>query len=117
MSYSRDPEMVIGGTEAGGDAAAGAVDPGAKTMVNVVVEVMIMSDGALTMADGGEFSVASEPGAGPGIGEEPHIELRVDSVPVVLSVPGPNLYHHTNIIWPKIMGPTCTKHKEETIER
>ena len=44
---------------------------------------MIMSDGALTMADGGEFGVASEPGAGPGIGEELHIELGVNSVPVV----------------------------------
>ena len=73
MSYSRDPEMVIEGTEAGGHAAADAVDLGAKTRVNVVVEVMIMSDGVLTMADGGEFGVASEPGAGPGIGEEPLI--------------------------------------------
>ena len=57
-----------------------------------------MSDGALTMADGGEFGVTSKPGARPGIGEEPHIELGVDSVPVALSVPGPNLYPHTNII-------------------
>ena len=69
------------------------------------------------MADGGESGVASEPGAGPGIGEELHIELGVDSVPVVLSVPGPNLYPHPDIIRPQIMGPTYTKCKEETIER
>ena len=76
-----------------------------------------MSDGALTMADGGESGVTSEPGSGPGIGEEFHIELGVDSIPVVLSVPGPNLYPHPDIIRPKIMGPTCTEYKKETIER
>ena len=98
MSYSRDPEMVIEGTEAGSDATADAVNPGAETVVYVVVEVVIMSDGVLTMADGGEFGVTSKPGAGPGIEEELHIELGVNSVPVVLSVPGPNLYCHTDII-------------------
>ena len=98
MSYFRDPEMVIEGTEAGGNAAADAVDLGAETMVNVVVEVVIMSDGVLTMANGGEFGVAGRPGAGPGIGEGPLIELGDNSVPVDLSVPGLNLYTHTEII-------------------
>ena len=65
-----------------------------------------MSDGALTMADGGESGVASIPGAGPGIGEELHIELGVDSVAVVLSVPGPNRYPHPDITRPMVMGPT-----------
>ena len=98
MSYSQDPEMVIWGTEAGGDTAADTVDIGTKTVVNVVVKVVIMSDGVLTMAHGGEFGVTGEPGAGPGIGEGPLIELGADSVPVDLSVPGPNLYTHTDII-------------------
>ena len=90
--------MVIGGTEAGGDAAADAVDPGAETMVNVVVEVVLMLDGVLTMADGHEFSVAGGPGFGPGIGEGPLIELGANCMPVDLSVPGPNLYTHTEIM-------------------
>ena len=98
MSFFRDPEMVIDGTEASGDAAADAVDLDPKTGVNVVVEVVIMSDGVLTMADGGEFGVAGRPGAGPGIGEGPLIELGANSVPVDLSVPGPNLYPHTDSI-------------------
>ena len=116
MSYFRDPEMVIGGTKVGSDVAADNIDLGVKSRVNVVGKVVIMSVGALTMADGGEFGVASVPGAGPGIGEELHIELGVNSSPVVLSVPGPNHYPHPDIIWPKIMGPTCTEYKEETIE-
>ena len=57
-----------------------------------------MLDGVLTMADGHEFGVAGGPGAGPGIGEGPLIELGADSVPVDLSVPGLNLYPHTEII-------------------
>ena len=57
-----------------------------------------MSDGVLTIADGREFSVAGRPGVGPGIGEGPLIELGANSVPVDLSVPGPNLYTHTEII-------------------
>ena len=97
------------GTEVGGDVAADTVDLGVMSGVNLVGKVVIMSDGALTMADGGEFGVSSEPGAGPGIGEEPHIELGVDSVPVVLSVPGPNRYPHPDITRPQIMGPTCTE--------
>ena len=109
MSYFRDPEMVIERTEVSGDVAADAVDLSVKSGVNVVGEVMIMSDGALTMADGGESGVASEPGAGPGIGEELYIELGVDSVPVVLSVPSPNPYPHPDITRPQIMDPTCTE--------
>ena len=97
------------GPEVGGDVAADIVDIGIKSGVCVVGKVMIMSDGALTMAEGGEPCVVSKPGAGPGIREELHIELGVDSVPVVLSVPGPNLYPHPDIIRPKIMGPTCTE--------
>ena len=50
------------------------------------------------MANGCEFGVTGGPGAGPGIGEGPLIELGADSVPVDLSVPGPNLYTHTEII-------------------
>ena len=71
-----------------------------------------MLDGALTMADGGESGVTSKPGAGPGIGEELHIELGVGSIAVVLSVPGPNRYPHPNITWPMVMGPTCTELRE-----
>ena len=98
MSFSWDPEMVIGGTEVGGDAAADAVDLDAETMVNVVADVVVMSDGVLTIADGHEFGVAGGPGVGPGIGEGPLIELGANSVPVDLSVPGLNLYTHAKII-------------------
>ena len=98
MSYSRDPEMVIGGTEAGGDAAAGAVDPDAETVVNIVVEVVVMLDGVLTIADGHEFGVAGRPGVGPGIGEGPLIELGAYSMTVDLLVPGPNLDTHAEVI-------------------
>ena len=80
------------GTEVGGDVAADIVDLGIESWVNVVGKVMIMLAGALTMAKGGESGVASEPGAGPGIVEELHVELGVGSVAVVLSVPGPNNY-------------------------
>ena len=44
------------------------------------------------MAKVGESGVASEPGTRPGIGEELHVEPGVDSVAVVLSIPGPNHY-------------------------
>ena len=90
--------MVIGGTEVGGDAAADAVDPDAETMVNVVAEVVVMSDGFLTIVDGREFGVAGGPGVGPGIGEGPLIELGADSVPVGLLVPGLNLDTHAEVI-------------------
>ena len=90
--------MVIEGTEAGSDAAADAVDPDAKTMVNVVVEVMIMSDGVLTIADGREFGVAGGPRVGPGVEEGPLIELRADSMTVDLLAPGPNLDTHSELI-------------------
>ena len=117
VSYLKDSEGVMEGTEVGSDVAADTIDLGIKSGVNVVGKVMIMLDCALTIAEGGESGVASEPGARPGIGEEPPIELGVDSIPVVFSVPGPNLYPHTDIIRPKIMGPTCMEYKEETIER
>ena len=90
MSYLRDSEGVIEGTEVSGDVAADTVDLGVKSGVNVVGKVVIMLAGALTMAEVGESGVASKPRAGPGIGEELHVELGVDSVAVVLSVPGPN---------------------------
>ena len=90
--------MVMEATEAGGDAAADTVDLGAKTVVNVVVEVMIMLDGVLTMADGHEFGVAGGPRVGPGIGKGPLIELGADSVPVDLLVPGLNLDTHAEVI-------------------
>ena len=67
-------------------------------MVNVVVEVMIISDGVLAMANGGEVGVTDGPRAEPGIGKGLLIELGAYSVPVDLSVPGPNLYPHTEII-------------------
>ena len=90
--------MVIGGTEVGGDAAADAVGLDAATDVHGVAGVVVMPVGVLTIADGCEFSVTGGPGAGPGIGEGPLIELGADSVPVDLSVPGPNLYTHPEII-------------------
>ena len=67
-------------------------------MVNVVVEVVIMSDGVLTIADGHEFGVTGGPGVGPGIGEGPLIELGAESVHVDLLVPGTNLDTHAEVI-------------------
>ena len=80
------------GTEIGSDVAADIGDLGIESGVNVVGKVMIMLAGALTMAKGGESGVASEPGAGPGIGEELLVECGVDSIAVVLSIPGPSHY-------------------------
>ena len=80
------------GTEVGSDVAADIGDLGIESGVNVVGKVMIMLAGALSMAEVGESGVASEPRAGPGIGEELHVELGVGSIAVVLSIPGPNHY-------------------------
>ena len=106
VSYLRDSEGVMEGTEVGGDVAAGIKDLGMESGVNVVGKVVIMLAGALTMAEVGESGVASKPGAGPGIGEELHVELGVGSIAVVLSVPGPNRYPHPDITRPMVIGPT-----------
>ena len=46
-SYLRDSEVVMEGTEVGGDVAADTVDLGIMSGVNVVGKVVIMPDGAL----------------------------------------------------------------------
>ena len=106
MSYSRDPEMVIGGTEASDVAAADTV--GLYTMTNVdgVAGVVVMPDGVLTIADGREFGVAGGPGVGPGVEEGPLIELGANILTVDLLAPGPNLDTHAKVIEPKVMGLT-----------
>ena len=55
------------GTEAGGEVAAGRVDLGIKSEVNVVDMVVIVSAGALSMAGVGESGVVSSLGLGQGL--------------------------------------------------
>ena len=80
------------------DVAADIVGLYAMTDVDGVADVMVMPDGVLTVTYGLELGVADGPGVGPGVEEEPLIELGADSVAVYPLAPGPNLHAHSKHI-------------------
>ena len=90
--------MVIGGTAVCSNVAANVVGLYALTGVNGVADVMVMSDGVLTIANGHEFCVTGGPGGWTRDWRRALIEFGADSVPVDLLVPGPNLDTHAEVI-------------------
>ena len=70
----------------------------AGTNVDGVADVVVMPDGVLTVSGGLELGFADGPWVGPGVEEEPLIELGADSVAVNPLAPGPNLDAHSEPI-------------------